>query len=106
MTNLTLIFLAGFAFKLLWNIWIPTHLEIQYRQAKKRNQGAPQKKVSLMIGIEIFLLLLAVACSTFIDPKNFLGRPMYIFFCGVAAVVLSYCISIAVARLVRSHKGL
>ncbi len=96
MAQLSLILLALFCLKLLWNVLTPYVVE----RGLFRSSGS----VSMMPIVEVGLWVLMILISVFSHEDWWLFHTASVFLYGAGAIIASYVLAIMVGRLVLRRK--
>lgn len=98
MMNLFYILFLLFVLKLIWNLFVPVTLEIQFSKWKESG-GTKPGAVSMAIGVEVMLLVLLCLTDLLSTDPHW---PAYlIFIWGGIAIVCSYLVGALAGTLMR-----
>jgi hypothetical protein len=86
MSILVWIVLGILALKVIWNFGVPYALMRKPIDPKTGKRGG----ISLALGVEVFLLILAVALSWLSKGDSIINRPLAVLGFGGGAILLSY----------------
>lgn len=87
MNALTWIALGLFFLKIVWNLTIPYRL---LRRLWKHEKGQERRGISLSLGIEVSLLLLATLFSWVSSGKDAINQPFSVLTFGGCVAIASY----------------